>query len=117
MPDGIDEILDDLENQVKLFGKITHETLEEVGITSEEIQKKLETPEKDLPVKERQNIRLSTHLKKEINEVKWLLDKISGAAMASEDEPKTEKGKKKKRARKHRKRYKRLGGDDKWKAI
>lgn len=116
LPEGLDQMLDNLESQVALFKEVTDETIKELGLSKEEIARKIESPSKKMKVDERRKARQLNHLKKDVVEIKQLLDLIAPKAQAELRKSKGNLSPKKKRQLKHKKRYKRMGGDE-WKQV
>lgn len=117
LPGGIDQMLDDLETQVSMFAEVTNETLKELGLSEEEIQKRLKKPPKGMSVKEKRRIRELNYLRKNAEEIKFTLGVLSRHARKTLESPSKPKTKKQKRIKKHKKRYKGLRNEDKWKQV
>lgn len=112
LPEGVQEMLSELEAQVALFRQVTEETLDELGIDRTELVRRINNPPDTMePARKKAVLQLS-HLKKNLSEVQQELGRkaIQAKAAAPEKNIKAQKASR-------RKKFKRLGGDDTWKPI
>lgn len=115
LPDGIDGMLDDLENQLAQFQEITLETQKELGLNLYETKKRVQKPTPDMTKEQKQALEKLGKVKHDVTLMRIALAQVLGPD-AKKEEPKSESAKKKKRAAKQKKKFKRLG-DDKWKPV
>lgn len=112
LPDNIEQMVGELEAQVALFREVTEETLDELGIDRVELMRRIKNPPETLKPDDRKSLQQLTHLKKNMTEIQ---NEISRKALGENRLPTA--GKKVKGKKPRRKKFKRLGGDDKWKPV
>lgn len=112
LPEGIEESLNELESQVALFRQVTEETLDEMGIDRVELMRRIKNPPETMEAEKKKALVQLSHLKKNLLEVQQELGRKAIAQKMAAPE------KKKSSLRSsHRKKFKRLGGDDTWKPV
>ena len=106
MPTDIDKQLEELENDINLFVKITDEALKKSGVTEDELIRKIGDPSELRNRRDKRLVERAAILKAELQQMERNLSGyVRGIKM----------GKKKfgKKGRKRKSKFKRLGGDDK----
>lgn len=112
LPEGVEETLKELEAQVALFRQITEETLDEMGIDRVELVRRIKNPPDSMdPTKKKAMLHLN-HLKKNIAQIQQEIGRKAAVDKKSATQEKSAS-----RKASHRKRFKRMGGDDTWKPI
>lgn len=113
LPDNIEDMLGELEGQVALFREVTEETLDELGIDRVELMRRIKNPPDTLKPSDKKSLEQLSHLKQNMSEIQ---NEISRKAIGEKRLPTAGK-KKGKRKKSRREKFKRLGGDDKWKPV
>lgn len=110
MPEGIEEALQDLEQQVAMFKEVTEETMKEMGIDQAEVKRRLLITQTG---KENRSLKQLTHLRNEVKELRYAIAYLTGKGAT--EGGKKDKASKREARRRSKKRYKRI--DDKWKPV
>lgn len=112
LPEGVEASLEELELQVALFRQVTEETLDEMGIDRVELMRRIKNPPDTMEPERKKAVIQLSHLKKNLTEVQQELGRKALAEKQSNPQEK-----KATRKAGHRKKFKRLGGDDIWKPV
>jgi hypothetical protein len=112
LPEGVEESLAELEAQIALFRQVTEETLDEMGIDRVELMRRIKNPPDTMEPERKKAVLQLTHLKKNMNEIQQEMGRQAIIDQAAANQEKTPS-----RKASHRKRFKRLGGDDTWKPV
>ncbi len=116
LPKGIDQMLDDLENQVMMFKEVTEGTMEDMGVNKQETRRNVKHPPKSMKSGDKRLLGKLTHLRDEGRDIQFELKMMEQKSKG--EKKKKGKGEAKKGAvRKRRSRFRKAGGSDKWKPI
>ena len=106
LPADIEKQLEDLENDISLFKKITDEALKKCGATDEELLRRIHNPSEISNRKDKRVVKRAGRLREELEQMESGLSMYVRAAKMN----KKSSGKK---GRSRKSKFKRLGGDDK----
>lgn len=112
LPEGVEEMLSELESQIALFRQVTEETLDEMGIDRVELMRRIKNPPDTMDPNRKKAVLQLNHLKQNLTQVQQEIGRKT-----IEQQKQAVQEQKPVRKTSHRKKFKRLGGDDTWKPI
>jgi hypothetical protein len=112
IPPEIHQELDNLENVMALYKKITEDALMQCGVSPEEVKKRMAAPKTDLPLENQRFLERAGKLEMDLVKLEYVYG-MYRQAFDMRRGKESKKGKEKKFGDARKKKFKRLGGGDK----
>lgn len=124
MPPDFDKRIEELRKKVVAFGRISEDIVKLSGVSAEELKLRLEGISKEIPEDGKELIQRSKEIRSQAQEISDRLEiTLQGVPSAQLDQsalastPDDKKIKDEDYAKKRRSKFKRFGGDNKWKPL